>query len=237
MEMNLSSNQVASEEFDHRCEIRNLQWRGRLDQALRWIRHCCICGKISPPIDLLCPSCEAEVGQLMNAPVDLRQRDYPFAVYSLFTWTRENDHLLRPVLYGLKGGYAPHILGRWLQLLSSHRIQATAVPFRPTFIIPPRVHSVFGTRAQDHGWLINQRLAADWRTQAYDGLFHQCAKSMGEKGAPQWWSEWRVKGAQKYKTRGERLSMRFEARGDLKDFHGIRAEIFADDVIDRKSVV
>ena len=25
--------------------------------------------------------------------------------------------------------------------------------------------------------------------------------------------------------------MRFEARGDLKDFHGIRAAIFADDVI------
>ena len=223
-------NQLASAAANNCGEIRNLRWRGHLAQTFRWIRHCCVCGKISPPIDLLCTSCEVDVGRLVNSPLDLRQRDYPFAVYSLFTWTRENDYLLRPVLYSLKGGYAPQILGRWLRLLSSHRIQAAAVPYRPSFILPPRAPSIFGVRARDHGWLINQRLAADWRADIYDGLIHRHA-SCGAGIISQRWSERMRHNAQKRKTRGERFSQRFEARGDLKDFHGLRTSVFADDVI------
>ncbi len=203
-----------------------------MDRALRWIRHCCVCGKIAPPIDFLCVRCEIEIGKIMNSPQELRQADYPFPVYSLFTWTRENDHFLRPVLYGLKGGFAPNVLNRWLEILTAQRMHASASPYRPIFVIPPRAESVIGSRTRDHGWLINQSLAAQWRTSIYDGL--ELKPAYDDQGGGQLARHlfgWAKTRSQKHKSRGERLMMRFAARGELKEFHGLRTTVFADDVI------
>ena len=69
-----------------------------------WISACAKCRSFHGPICVFCKECWRALFDLKNSQCDLKQVNYPFKVYSLFTWYDEYDKFIRPLVYSLKGG-------------------------------------------------------------------------------------------------------------------------------------
>ncbi len=67
-----------------------------------WISVCARCKSLHSPICIFCEECWKRLFEIQN--LNLLQPHYSFPVYSLFIWLDENDHLIRPLIYALKGG-------------------------------------------------------------------------------------------------------------------------------------
>lgn len=85
---------------------KTFRFRQKADHVQRWIRSCAVCSSSLPPIDLVCDGCWNKLAQIRNRGAELLQNGYPFPVYALFTWTEENESLIKPFIYGFKNGFA-----------------------------------------------------------------------------------------------------------------------------------
>lgn len=88
-----------------------------------------------------------------NSGSRLLQPGFIFPVYSLFTWTAENDTIIRPLLHALKGGLAVRATEA-LALDLLHEVASLKACPAPWFVHPE------GQSARDHSWLLVQQLAS-----------------------------------------------------------------------------
>lgn len=143
---------------DMRTVDRFLLRRERCDWALRWIRSCPACGSVWPPIDTLCLSCWEKLFKIVNSCDTARDLNYPFPVYSLFTWKPENDFLLRPLISGMKGGLAVGACSHLIEYFEQARVLYHN-DNQLLFVYPPSAHG-----GRDHAWLLAQLLARKHQT-------------------------------------------------------------------------
>ena len=182
--------------------------RRRLDRWLSWLRVCAVCSSAFPPIDYLCEACWRDLDRIRNRGPWLAQPGYPFPVYSLLTWTRENDAIVRPLIYGLKGGYQLQAYEKLSQLLS-HERNLKPNQLKPFFLHPPA-----RTERADHSEVLASLFAESWKTDI-------CKLETDDSER-----------SQKQLTRSERATRRFEeviGRARYEDPAAPR--IFVDDVI------
>lgn len=154
----ISSANVGSGQTTYICDSDELHFRQRqrFDQLLRWGRTCAICRSIWPPIDLVCESCQERLLAVANRGSELKQKDYPFPVHSLWTWDDGRDALLRPVLNAFKGGYAYRFAKLAAEVLVHERSPGRMD--RVCFLYPRHTKSDF----RDHAWLLAQTFASMW---------------------------------------------------------------------------
>jgi predicted amidophosphoribosyltransferase len=183
--------------------------RKKLDSILRWLRSCACCQSFLPPIDLVCKECEARVS--LNRDRVLRS-GYPFPVYSLFEWSEESAALIKPLIYGMKGGYAY----RSAHLLTSElifKLSATRQGIHtPRFVYPG---SSSHRKRHDHAWLLAHLLAEQWRVEAPLRLEFES----------------KAEGNQKLRSQEERSKRRFQLPEGLSPLRTNERWVFVDDVI------
>lgn len=190
----------------------SLERLSRIDSVLRWLRSCAICHSIRPPISLVCDRCAEKLDVCFNRQNELKQPGYPFPVYSLITWTDENDHLVRPLLHGFKGGWPIGATEKWMELLSHLRSGHDRVDF-PRFVFPPPSKS----GSKDHSWLLANLLASSWERSK-----PICLSRVGNDSASE---------KQKTKSAAERTRRRFASIESEKITYPEATWVFVDDVI------
>jgi predicted amidophosphoribosyltransferase len=216
MSSELIENDLALDPFALRtyaADARVLMRRRKLDRVLRWLRSCAVCHASLPPIDLLCVSCWAEFEALRNRGEWLLQPGYPFPVYSLLTWTDENDAFVRPLIYGLKKGFQVKALEKLTQLLAFER------GWRREKAAPILVHPASSDGRDDHSKLLGVLLGEAWGRKAYSLEWEQDAiKSK--------------KVSQKQLNASARAERRFEeVTGEARWLEPGSARVFVDDVV------
>jgi len=205
------------------------RWERRLfaDRCLGWVRSCAACGFFLPPVAVLCPSCWNRLDAFQNRGECLRRTDYPFPVYSLFTWNGDTNPWLKPLITGLKGGRAAIVLSELAERLAFER--SLHGPLRDPVFLPP---ARYPEGRQDHAWAFSWAIARVWQKDPVDVLgFAKSAEAESEgddegkgrgkgKGRDPWWNwgSWSSQSAasQKALSAGERRQRRFVLR---KDFH------------------
>ena len=216
MAQELIENDLDEERFAKRisnADERVLSWRRRFDSLLRWFRSCAVCESALPPIDFLCESCWIKFDRLRNRGGWLSQPGYPFPVFSLLTWTDENDAFVRPFIYGLKRGFAVSGLEKLTQLLVFERNWGRENS--PPFLI----HPASSNGKPDHSQMLALLLASQWGSATY----------------PLDWDE----ASQTAKTRSQKqlnVSARSERRfaevfGEIRHSQTLTTRVFVDDVI------
>lgn len=222
------------------------RWERRLfaDRCLGWVRSCAACGFFLPPVAVLCPSCWSRLDTFQNRGERLRRADYPFPVYSLFTWDGGADPWLKPLINGLKGGRAAIVWSELAERLAFER--SLQGPLRdPVFLPPARCPE--GRR--DHAWAFSWAIARIWQKVPVDVL---SSAKPAERDLWWNWGSWRSKSMSSQKTlsAGERRQKRFVLKKDFHteatcheqdghegrhlECHGCRAQktvVFVDDVI------
>jgi predicted amidophosphoribosyltransferase len=175
---------VVIEDHETLATARRLSRRERKDKFLRWLRSCARCESFFPPIDLYCRECMRDLEAKMNRDESLTQRGYPsLKVFSLVTWGPLADDVVRPLLYGMKGGdciLAIRALAD--ELLFRRQIAFTGRP--PVFVHPPATKGGF-----DHSWALAACLAGRWRAvpialdnaECEDEIVSQKHLSVGER--------------------------------------------------------
>ncbi len=119
-----------------------------------WISVCARCRSFRGPIRIYCEDCWLRIFDFQNSQNELCQSNYPFKVYSLFTWHDEYDHLIRPLIYALKGG---QICDPWIHLASKFLFlrNQTSLNSAEIIVTPPQEkngdHAFFWAKA-----LVNQ---------------------------------------------------------------------------------
>lgn len=131
--------------------------REQLDKFLRYLRCCALCGKSWGPIDLFCESCLPIFWSQCNRGESLKQAGYPFPVYSLFTWTKENDRVLRAFIYAFKQGWAVAIAKELALRMTSEISSRGEAPLIPSLLVPASSTGRF-----DHAQLFAEALAQAW---------------------------------------------------------------------------
>ncbi len=188
------------------------EWRTlKFDRVLRWLRSCAVCGSLKPPIDHVCEACEEKLLKLANTGSALLQPDYPFPVYSLFTWNEDTASLLRPFLHGFKRGWALQAAWSWAVRHSSER-SAFGRLAQPRFVVPPA--SIVGQR--DHAYALAQAFARQWGSE--------------EPLAFRWLNAPEGRG-QKHLSASERAERRFQPLGTCENLQASRSLVFIDDVV------
>ena len=184
--------------------------RRRLDRFQRWLRTCSVCHTMLPPIDGVCCDCWVRFERLKNRAAWRLQPDYPFPVYSLLTWTDDNDAFVRPFIYGLKGGFHLFAYEKLINDLSFGRAWPRGAA-RPILVYPQS-----SDRKPDHSRLLAMVAAEFWQTSA-----HQL----------NWADETSVR-SQKLLNANDRKRRRFEdAFGEAKFTPREVSRVFIDDVI------
>lgn len=138
----------------------------------------------------------------------MTQPGYSFPVYSLITWTRENDPLVRPFIYGLKQGLQLAAYEKLSQLLT-HERNLKPDRLKPFFLHPP-------ARAgkPDHATLLATLLGFQWQSSVSELESEDAGTS------------------QKQLNREERASKRFEELiGPARYEDPSIPRVFVDDVI------
>ena len=142
-------------------DVKLLSRRRMIDGWLRWFRSCAICQSSLPPIDFLCEDCWNHFDRIRNRGDWLAQPGYPFPVYSLLSWTDENDAFVRPFIYGLKRGWAVAALEKLTQLLVFERRWGRENS-SPLF-----VHPESSNGKPDHSRLLGLVLGHQWGSSAF----------------------------------------------------------------------
>lgn len=190
-----------------------LNQRRRSDRVLRWFRCCAVCSSSLPPIDLLCGICWQKFEELRNRGEWLSQPGYPFAVYSLLTWTDENDAFVRPFIYGLKRGWQVGAFEKLTQLLAFERNWGREKP------APVLVHPASSDGRIDHSRILGALLGEAWSREAH---------SLD-------WDEDTLRAnriSQKRLNASARTERRFEeVVGEARSFEPRASRVFVDDVI------
>jgi predicted amidophosphoribosyltransferase len=133
-------------------ENRILARRHDRDRYWRWIRSCRRCRGIIGPIDVLCECCLDEALAQSNSSDGLRLSDYALPVCALFTWTRNNESLIRPLIHGFKGGHASILARALCERLVQLRNPSPGV--KTVFLFPRRKDP----DSYDHAWLLTMTL-------------------------------------------------------------------------------
>ncbi len=190
----------------HDQNLANLE---KAEQILRWFRTCAVCRSIWPPIDTVCERCAHQLFRSINRGPRLSQPGYPFPVYSLWTWTRENEHLIRPFLHAFKGGRGVRRGRELVQILLFERGKESR---KPHYLHPPA-----GSRKRDHAWL----------------LAHCFAEISGAEGIEALEDQTPRPGGQKHLSAVERAERRLSLSGDRHEICTTTNSswIFVDDVI------
>lgn len=200
------------------CDQRRLMMREKVDSVLRWIRVCAVCRSLESPVEFFCPACARELSPFTLRGPATKQSGYPFPVYSLWTWTRSNDELIRPLLHAFKKGYAATAAREWTQELSLARGDLND-GFAPRFVYPPA--SISGAR--DHAWLLASMMARHWSAEEPIGLAPVPDRALREPGR------------QKYKSRDQRSTRRFApvkfSESPVSNAQSSPTWVFVDDVI------
>lgn len=212
---------------------RTYDFRKKIDRLYAYLRSCAVCTAALPPVDLLCPICWREIGFHINRGDRLRQPDYPFPVYSLMTWTPENETFVKPFIYGFKGGRTIAAATKLASLFLNERMLAsTSVDplSRATVVQAP-------SSRFDHSSLWAHALSLPLATNSLPALRDVTPVGFDSgKG-------------QKNRRQGERANRRYELREHFAGFFGpalaeksdpptsvpsslpSRRIVFADDVI------
>ncbi len=192
------------------------RFRRSIDFVYLALRSCAVCTSFLPPVDLLCESCWIEFGRLMNRGAALKQENTVFPTYSLLTWTPQNQHFVKPLIYGFKGGRTVRAAAKLATLFLSERFlfeQSLAHKKGSEFVVPAASDQF------DHSWL--------WARQIADLLLSQEWPLLKDKE--------QGSGRQKQLRQGERG----RRRSLVKEHFAKHAElakvakriVFADDVI------
>ena len=174
-----------------------------------WFRACGACGRAYGPIDFFCDRCWAELYDRANRGARLRQESYDaLPTYALWTWTRQNEIYLRPLIYALKGGWGPPIARRLAEDLAMARASLPLQQKKFTVAMPPRRLPA----ERDHAWRLASGFAESSGAPLWDGL-----AASGDQEA-----------AQKTKTARERRELRFVTPEPIP---AAEAWMFVDDVV------
>jgi predicted amidophosphoribosyltransferase len=198
---------------------RTYRFREKTDVVQKWLRSCAVCTSTLPPIDLVCDLCWAKIFRLRNQGPQLLQKEYPFPVYSLFTWTEETEPFIKPFIHGFKRGFsvsaAQDLALEFLneRMDAGDRFCGDRVSRNLVFIPPP-------SNSFDHGTLWTKALAERCLSPIWPVLQNDLD---GEKVS------------QKHLNRVERHERRFGIREQIAGYWPLGNEsgrlIFADDVI------
>jgi predicted amidophosphoribosyltransferase len=185
-----------------------------------WIRACGACSKALGPVDFFCDDCWRELRARALRGASLRQAgEQEFPVFAAWAWAEENDVYLRPLVYGLKGGWGEAIVEKLVEDVSFAR---ASLPMRPrefTVVLPPRKPG----RERDHAWLFATGFARIWGAPLWDGLaFAGACAGGGPAGEASGQS-------QKRKSAAERRKTRFSAKCPLP--RSVDAWVMIDDVV------
>jgi predicted amidophosphoribosyltransferase len=216
MAQELIENDLAQNLFERRTASADealLAKRRRFDRVMRWLRSCAVCHCSLPPIDLLCGHCWRRFELLRNRGEWLSQPGYPFPVYSLLSWTDENDAFVRPFIYGMKRGWQLRALEKLTQILTFERNWGREKS-------PPLlVHPASSNGIADHSKLMGLLFAEAWGREAYSLE----------------WDEDTLKAnriSQKRLNASARAERRFdEVVGEARFTEPLAARVFVDDVI------
>lgn len=74
-----------------------------------FLRICLNCGVYQPPIDILCQKCWGRYKDLSNNQFASVSLNYEFSVKRVWVWGRGSDHLIKKIIYNLKGGHSPKV--------------------------------------------------------------------------------------------------------------------------------
>lgn len=212
--------QLSPYEIAVRNSDRTYHFREKLDHAQKWLRSCAICTTTLPPIDLVCDVCWTKLFRLRNRGPELLQTSYPFPVYSLFTWTEETEHLVKPFIYGFKKGRSVSAAKDLALEFMTERQDAGELD-RNRVLIPPPSSSF------DHGDLWTQALSERCLSPTWPVLRASGSLTAGtsEKSGK----------SQKLLSKTERGDRRYEIREQIAGYWPLGEEsgrlIFADDVI------
>ena len=174
-----------------------------------WLRACGACGRALQPVDFFCDDCWAEFRARANRGAALRQPYDDVSVYALWTWNKENDVFLRPLIYALKGGWPAGPVKSLIEDLSFAR---SSLPLRTTefsIVLPPRRPG----RERDHAAMLAHEFGLLWQRPVCDQL-----KSASEVDS----------GPQKRKTAEQRRKTQFRFEGCADES---KAWVLIDDVV------
>lgn len=83
--------------------MKNLIWN--------FLRQCHVCGDYKfKPIHFLCGNCKLKLIEYSQSSPKQLYLNLDFPTYTWCNWTDKNDHFIRPIIYGLKGGYLKHAI-------------------------------------------------------------------------------------------------------------------------------
>jgi predicted amidophosphoribosyltransferase len=106
---------------------------------------CARCRSLRGPIQLFCRSCWELAGEFRNDERSLQQTAYALKVYSLYTWYDQFDSVIRPLIYGLKGGLIQKPWEHFAQDLIFKR-NLLGRNAAEAIVLPPRQNK------RDHAW-------------------------------------------------------------------------------------
>lgn len=129
-------------------------WTVFMEKFWSYIRICHVCKKYEfQSTSLLCESCKT---QLLHQS-DLSQKelhlDLGFTVYTWCHWTEDNDSLLRPTIYALKGGYLKQAIYELCTEASLHISETFQA--QPILLPAPSKNK----NQKDHAYIIAESLA------------------------------------------------------------------------------
>lgn len=124
-----------------------------------WISACARCKSLRSPICIFCKDCWERLFEIQNR--DLLQPFYSFPVYSLFTWSDENDHLIRPLIYALKSGL---IQRPWLDFANDFLFLRGSIQNDILLALPPRKNK------RDHAFYWAEALSNQMQSEIFDAL-------------------------------------------------------------------
>lgn len=202
-----------------------------------WIRACGACGSAFGPVDFFCENCWRRLRRSANRGARLRRPFEDVAVFALWNWTEELEPFLRPLIYGLKGGWGPAVVQALAEDLAYARstlpgrrpiLRVTAPPARARLPeAPGDVEEEEGgfeaARSTDHAEALAAAFANAARAKLWMGLRFE-DEAFGSE-------------PQKARSAAERRRRRYLAMGapsadaPSKGTSSERAWIFVDDVV------
>lgn len=194
-----------------------------------WFRACARCHTPTLfPIDIFCEHCERELN-IRSFPVHCESETKPsFQIHAQYDWNAKNDSLLRPLVYGLKGGRQSQAFLTLAERFSFHLSESRLGPvvsaqlsteLSPLVFIPPPRRSA----SPDHAFCWGKALSGIWNFPLIDALVWDDDADC--EGAT------RKTSTQKRKSRLERRQRKFKP-GPLSEAIPAQAGvIFVDDVV------
>lgn len=125
-----------------------------MEKLWSYIRICHVCKKYEfQSTSLLCESCKTKLFKQSDLSQKELCLDLGFTVYSWCHWTEDNDSLLRPTIYALKGGYLKQAIYELCTEASLH--VSEVFKNKPILLPAPSKHK----HQKDHAYIIAESLA------------------------------------------------------------------------------